>query len=352
MRIFGVVVIDMGKGLTYIVHIVEKYVYNNKVCWYYDSNGIRYTKDELIYIYKNHELPESKQYALGNNKRSVLAFLDNMYVTVNGLLRKNTNSNLKVININKLLRVSVIIEDSNSGYNFYRYMIECYYREIDFTIVSSYGNLGILRTVRDILKEVRYDFYLLIYDNKLEDSTFISMLNKAEKLLVLKNVSYSFFYPVSLEEVLLSWVNLYTFMTKDLYDLTIKSYIDNYLKFGKPYFRYDKGLYMLKNGENVINLEVYLENYLKLLVIYKKSSLTYCYYMECCPLCKYNHKMNKLLEYNNCEVSKNINFDKFNSLVEKSLFCGIINIIDIKLGLKPKYLSNWKNINYLYKISS
>lgn len=122
------------------------------------------------------------------------------------------------------------------------------------------------------------------------------------------------------------------------------------MKYGKSYYKFNRGLYMLYNGKNTANLEVFLEDYLKSLIEYKKSYLNNCFYLDCCSMYIFNHKTNTIIAKKSCELNKNLNFNKFKSLVEKSLFCGIINLIDISLGLSPKYLLNWNDTEILYKL--
>ena len=204
---------------------------------------------------------------------------------------------------------------------FYRYIIESIYQNVQFKFISSHGYGGIM----DCMEE--NDFDIVIMDLK---SNSIDVMNIIDELRIRSlHDGLHYYTPVCVEEVILSNRNLQIYK-----ESKIKSLIEDYAYTGKAYYKDTDDNYIIL-GKQVRNLEKALSAELSRIssIRYTKSKLSGCIMMKCCNTYEINTGKVKCSQFSN--------LNKIDSFKNSSILGGILNIIDKILGNRAIYLSNW-----------
>lgn len=298
------------------IRIIKKYKFKGRVLWYYDSNGIRYYEHEVRYIIDNKKLPSEKQFL----SRIYNIDIDiNMVYDKSHRLRSN-NGTLKTIKTDNYKEISILIEDSNSGFQFYKTLIEYAFPGVYFKFYTSNGYSGI----EDIINNKRID--LVIMDNKQNSPNAVKVIEYLRKCSQEYNIHI--YIPTSIEEVILSnhWLQIFK-------SSSLKDVIEEYFYTGSIYYTLLGDKYKIdKIGCIIDNLEKTLSSELSKIssIRYNKSKLSGCFLMGCCPILAENFKCGQFTESN-----------KLNKMTYDSLACGLINILCLILYNKEPYLNKW-----------
>lgn len=310
------------------IKIVSKVIdKNNNVVWYNDSNGIRYTREQIQYIIINKKLPMDLAFSRYSNDEYVQI---NMKQTSNGLI--STAGTLKRLNMIQS-KTSIVIEDSKSGFTFYKYMIEAMYENVKFDIVTvGSGNKYFKSFLFNQLAFKSSKTFILIVDSKEDDLNYDQNLREALSLVHKSKREIWVFKPTCVEEVIFSskHIKLRNNGNKLLHDIIIE-----YLNTGEKYFRFTSSDYRIKQIGAVDNLEKFLSIELNKssALSYTKSNISCCFFNQCCTRYADGHIKNW------CATPvSGVNCYTGNS----SLMAGLQNIIDQVLGKEESYLYNWK----------
>ena len=310
------------------IKIVSKVIdKNNNVVWYNDSNGIRYTREQIQYIIINKKLPMALAFSRYSNDEYVQI---NMKQTSNGLI--STAGTLKRLNMIQS-KTSIVIEDSKSGFTFYKYMIEAMYENVKFDIVTvGNGNKYFRSFLSNQLDFKSSQNFILIVDSKEDDLNYEHNLREAISLARKSKREIWVFKPVCVEEVIFSskYIKLRNNGNKLLHDIIIK-----YLNTGEKYFTFTSSDYRIKQIGVVDNLEKFLSIELNKssALSYTKRNISCCFFNQCCTRYDGGYIRNwcaQPISGVNCYTG------------DRSLMAGLQNIIDQVLGKEESYLCNWK----------
>lgn len=320
----------LGYKINIIGKVVDK---NNKIAYYVDNNYIRYTYAELRYIVNNNKLPEKFKYM-----RDGFEYIDtNMRMQSNGVLRCKSGRLQSKSLIDK--SILVIVEDSGSGFIFYREMIERSYVNVKFDIISSNGNKGLLKAYKENMEQ--YKHIIVISDNKLTDDMY--MQNMLDLKISAQDNRYAdtfLFKPLSVEEVILSSDSLVCKLNNK-YSI-LWGDIRNYYKTGNKYYSFQTD-YIYK-GVHIENMEHFVFHALTTLSLdtYTKDRISKCMLNKCCNDYIVVRKPSKLEVHPRIKSCKRARprsgFDMFR---DNSTFEGMQNIIDNILGINNDRLKNW-----------
>lgn len=311
-------------GLAHIIDIKYRVVDgNNNDCWYVDSNGFRYTAQQINEL-KNGARPrglDGLQYRKG---MKILLKYDKAKIT-----------NLSIIDP----KLCIICEDSKSGKVFYERIIRAIYPNLKFDLYTSDGNLNIYNTVLDIEKcSNKYKVYIIISDNQMTNLDYRNNLKATLDFIKYScyKIAYNF-SPICVEEVLLSSPHIK--LSGDTKCKELHSKIIDYLRSGNEYYTFD-----ITNaeysccGERTTSLERLLYKQLNKnsVLNYTKDSISTCFFTQCCPMIFNGTSFaTKCRSYNGRYITGT---NMYNGV---SLVCGLQNIINKILGYKNRYLTSW-----------
>ncbi len=269
------------------IKIVSKVIdKNNNVVWYNDSNGIRFTPDEIQKISSN-QYRKGNKYTV-NALREVYNYKNTVHIIENKSKNLESDPSIKTL---KLIdsRIYIITEDAKSGRVFYTRMIEALFPDVQFEFRTADGFGGIKNIVNDILANVNtedIELVVIMYDNKQETANVAAMAHFVVNELETANIKVATFKPVSVEEVILSSCAL-------PFNGFYYSHISKYLTSGVPYYTYDPKHKSYNVGNNTVkNLEEAIFNELKGVgkngglygsgFKYDKGKIGSCYFCHCC----------------------------------------------------------------------
>ena len=331
-------------GIFYDIVIDTKYVIGTKVVYYTDTNNVRYTKDDILYILKYGEEPNNNIFKIvhGNisSTKNIKAKI-NMSSTIDNKLRCK-NGALKTKQIINKKPVIILTEDSNSGYALIYNLLIRTFTDVQFEIYSCNGNKNIYDILMKVTLKHGYNAegYIIVADDKFADQEFQEMKNKVKRFLKGK-YKYGIFTPTSIEECILSWCDLQINKKSILRDKIINYFntgIEPYLYIGEDNFQIDNKI--VKNIELLLSSEL---NRISSFMINKKY-INECVYTNCC-----NRKLrNKVIMVKWCSRHNNIN--KIQSIMQKSLFGGLYNIVSNMIYKNQPALKHWnqKSKDLLY----
>lgn len=298
---------------------------NGSILWYLDEDLRRYSLDDLI--------------SLINSKR----------VAINMYLRNNVPTSYSGVieSLYKTDDVLVVIEDSTGGYKFYKWFLESCFPSVNFHCVSSNGNGNIDEIT--LLNLSNYKKVVILFDNKLEESFLQPKINSLMDELYKNNINFVFFNPLCIEEILLSFKELYNVQHKNniLVDLISQSFQKNIL-----YYSFDGYLYNISSlNISVKNIEKEFAKILKELTYntlfsYKHKNVGGCYFKNCCnsyAFVKNIDKVNNIVttsdSLKSIQLKLNCNFNERVRIkylyykdysILKNLYLGVASLLDNK----------------------
>lgn len=276
-------------NLNKIVTIQKKIVNQrtNETLFYVDNSNIYYTTEDIDNIISMPNVD------INMTRRQK----DNKLVSTKGTLQ---------IVYKGCHQMLVLIEDSNSGFTFYKWFLRTCFPTIDFIFISTDGGRNIKNVVTFCLdKYTSIKEYLLIFDNKQDDIIFMTKLYESLTLLKDFDKKIMLFKPVSVEEIILSWPIIIKIGNK--HSINFAKLIQN--SKGRAWYTYDIiTCKYIVNGHSISNLEQALTQ--ELIAIthrtpyqYVKKTLSDCYFCDCCN--KYyfiNGKTKFVAELKDCEI--------------------------------------------------
>lgn len=321
-------------GLAHIIDIKYRVVdSNNNDCWYVDSNGSRYTNQQINEL-KNGTRPKGLD---------GLQYRKGMKI----LLKYDKAKIIKLSLIDP--KLCIVCEDSKSCKVFYERIIRAIYPNLKFDLYTSDGNTGFNNVINNIesINRNKYKTYIIISGRQQHNSKYIVNLTNAiatAKIVYNKNVRL--FKPICVEEVILSSPYL-RLSYKDKLFSKIRAGILDYLISGKLYYTYN-GAYNLC-GITVYSLEQLLYKVLNQSSIlrYNKSEIDTCFFTECCPMI-----LNSMSFCNKCDKYIIGSVTGYKVFKDNSLIGGLQNIINDILGCHNQLcLLNWSK-DQLYNLYS
>lgn len=330
------------------ITIASKYKYNNQVLWYTDTYGNRYTANDIIFIIKNGIIPKDLSIIYGYGESNYNKCIQSYKVKINMMLTKNNKLCCinRTLNIKPVLNpkpICVINEDSKSGYILCRNLLIRTFPNVYFHFYTSNGNTQIFNTVCQVIN--KYSYYIIVTDNKEASKIYLKQLNDSIMLLLSNHKRLAHLKPLSIEEMLLSWVNLPIKISSVYHNIMI----DYYLTGNKPYTYLSNDTYKILNNK-VHNLEdaLFIDFTKCSLYNYSKAFLSHCFYSKCCIF---------TLEALNCNYSVKCTKAKVHSrddldISNNSLFSVFYNIINGLIGGYSDKLVKWSELskNNLYII--
>lgn len=307
------------------ITIDSKYKYNNQVIWYTDTYGNRYTTDDIIFIIKNGVIPKELSVIYGYGESNYNKCIQSYKVKINMILTKNnqlrcTNRTLSIKSVLNNKPICVINEDSKSGYILCRNLLIRTFPNVYFHFYTSGGNTQLFNTVCQVIN--KYSYYIIVTDNKEASKTYLKQLNDSIMLLLNNHKKLAHLKPLSIEEMLLSWVNLP--IKPNISSVYHNIMINYYLTGNKPYSYLSNDNYKILNYR-VHNLEetLFLDFTKCSLYTYSKAFLSHCFYSRCCIFtleelnCNYSVKCAKAKVHNSdaLDISNNSLFSVFYNII-------------------------------------
>lgn len=299
------------------------------IAWYTDYIGNRYSINDIKHIIKYRELPsklESMKRFSGSKNRVIA--ISNMRIDRSDKIYSIDSLNTHIINDRE---ICVLCEDSGSGLQLYRSVLEHYFPDVKFSVISSYGKDNIGNKIIELF--VKYEHIIVIVDNKQDETLYMDRLLDALNIAK-EYTDIHIFKPTCMEEIVLSSKDL---QCKDT--SIIRDSILEYLETGEIYYKFSKGVYWCA-GKTYTNLEntLYKEAVRVSSLAISKGLLSRCFTQDCCNIgIMYNGKIE---QFNNwckyCSSNK-----KIWSLANRSLIGGLINTVNKILGFDEDKLQNW-----------
>lgn len=314
--------------LGYNIKIARKVVNkHDKVEYYLDSNNTRLYENEIKYIIKSHRLPPRISYMNGGFKYVGI----NMTELSNGTLRCRCGKIIKERIQDR--GILIIIEDSGSGFVFYKEVIERLYPLVKFTFMTSNGNKGLYRVYRE-----NYDKYrnvIVVSDNKITDDKYLQNIVDIKMIAsTCKGMNTFIFKPLSVEEVIMSAQYLRVNNSNNL-----RNDILQYMESGKLYYRIQNNCYEYR-GVKVENMEKFLFSTLTKLssLSYTKSGMQRCFILECCSEYIITDKSDINSRATQCKNYRNVSGYR---IFRSSLMEGIHNILTRIFNTAETGLKKW-----------
>lgn len=336
-------------GLIHQIQIIEKYVKDGRIVWYTDSLGNRYTYDDIVYILKTRNLPQYLYVIQGRLNKELYTVEINMKFWGNTI--RCTTQELESKTIKNKDIICVITEDSNSGYILIYNLLTRQYPDIEFKFVAAQGNTTLYNVYKQISKFYRK--YILVTDNKQSSSAYLRVLTQVIQSAKNTYGSGSLIHikPVSVEELLLSWLNLQIKHMGNYRNDILQYYKTGIEPFIYQSFGHDNYL-IIKTGRIVNNMEIELFRELTDISYfsYNKSVVGHCIYSDC--FLTLDMKDKKVMYDSLCKHKLKCFKNKVNNIFEHSLFCIFDNAINLLEGRPCKYLSQWSQMakNKLYEL--
>ena len=300
------------------ITIINKYKTLDNVVWYTDTNGIRYSKEDIVYVIKNKKMPLDKLFILRFRESTVII---NMTIDRNGNIR-STDRRINVINIGRVKTISLVIEDSNSGMQFYKTILEIAFPKIIFEAKTANGFRGIANIIHS-----GYKCDIVIMDKKMDSICIMDLIDDIKNEML--DIGTHLYMPTSIEEIFLSNLKLQIYKPSKL-----KKQIENYFNTGLNYYVAHSRVGYEIGGVSIPNLEKLLNSELSRIsaIRYNKKQLSGCFILKCCD------NTNNLGEFSCAQYTIN---NKSMNFINYSILGGLLNIVLDIIGDKQKYLTNW-----------